>query len=229
MQSAAPVRAPIYLLCEVRSSCRPAGFVKARVVKAVRIPLAGQNLEASCLAMHYIADVVIWQHLFPNILGRRRRPAHEAADDLVVLSSQHGAGHVEQPPARRQQWPKGLEQGQLQLRALVDVGFSSQQLYIRVTAYDAGAAARRVEQYAVEAFAVPPRFRIGCISGNKCCSEPKALEIVADERESPAVHIHRRQTGSRAAEFQQMSGFATRGRAGVEDTQRALGRDRIPQ
>src|SRR5690606_37211195 len=103
-------------------------------------------------------------------------------------------------------------------------GFSSQQLYVRVTADDPGAAARRVKQYPVEAFTVPPRSRIGCVGGNKCCTEPKALEIVADERQSPAVRIHGRQTNRRASEFQQISGLASGGRARVENSQRFTGR-----
>ena len=107
-----------------------------------------------------------------------------------------------------------------------DVIAPAQQLDIRMTADHAGRGARHIEQDAVERFAVPPRRRLAGIGRDDLRSHSQPLQVLRDARQPLGRNIDRRQRSKFRRQLEQVTCFATRRGAGVEN---ALARLRFEQ
>ncbi|MNX96948.1 hypothetical protein D3C86_1292930 [compost metagenome] len=145
-----------------------------------------------------------------------RCAGEEGFDDFGVLGRQCGARGVEQNAAHLESYPHGVEQLALQHRQCGDVVGLTGQLDVRVTANHAGGRARRVQQDALERFAIPPRLGVAAVGGDQFSAELEAFEVFANPHQTLGFQVHRHHAGQLRLGFEDVASLAARRAAGVE-------------
>src|ERR1700734_3065042 len=128
-------------------------FGQCSIIEAVGTRLSGKYLPA---------EVICFAEAGPTLplVGRKNGGVGSAAqkrgEQIAVLASSHGAGGVNQSPARRHEAPRGREQPPLEFRQFVDIRRGLTQTNIGMPADYTQGGAGCIEQDAIERHAVPP-------------------------------------------------------------------------
>ncbi|MNV36414.1 hypothetical protein D3C71_1278890 [compost metagenome] len=114
----------------------------------------------------------------------------------------------------------------MQNRQCGDVVGLTGQLDVRVTANHAGGRAWRVQQDALERFAIPPRLGVATVGGNQFGAQFQAFEVLPHSHQTLGFEVHRHHAGQSRLGFEDMASLAARRTAGVEHS---LARRQIEQ
>src|SRR6185503_2349666 len=138
----------------------------------------------------------------------------EIADRFVILFSENRTGHVKQFTTTRDDLPQCLQQPSLLPGKSGDVRRPPEPFDVRVPSHHTGPGTRRVQQHAVEGFAVPPGIKLGGVARLQTGTQPQAFKIPAHPLQTHGIRVERGQGD--VCEFQNVSCFASGRRTGVE-------------
>ena len=97
---------------------------------------------------------------------------------ILILFAKDRAGDIEQFTTAGDHPPQSIQQAPLLTHKTFNIFASAQPLYIRMAPYDAGRAARHVQQDTIDRVAVLPGFKLRRVGGAQIRFETKPVQVI---------------------------------------------------